>query len=448
MPSVPRSEPRNILLISLDDAVAPWRYKTCFGAGLQTPNLDRICAQSTAFRAAYCQAPLCAPSRASFLTGRTPHQTGVFSHDDQVFDTVDPTQMWPYLLKQSGFFCSSGGKVHHGFKPLPEPVHDTLYSDAPKHFRIDWKMPKSKPQKAFGGWKDGIATTDPADDGYFHDAHAAKSALAFLDSADPTQPFYREVGFYSPHGPFFTPARFKEMYDETAFRPPASWADGFDDPLFVRRRFRRNLNVQEHPDYWAKSVRNYFSAYSHADYHLGRVWDALQASPHARNTVVVILSDHGFHLGERNSFKKGTLWDQALNVPLIIYDPDHPQARVVDDPVGLIDVGPTVLDYVGQEAPPDWIGRSLRPVVQGDEPPNPDRVIASFHHDHASIRAGQYRMIRFSNGRTDLYDLQADPWQQTRLTASHPVFRLLQQELRQACRASGFNLPDPPAKAG
>ena len=118
---------KNILLISLDDAFSYWKYRSAFGAELQTPNLDRICAESTAFQSAYCQVPVCGPSRSSFMSALTPHELGIFDNYTNVFDVLRPEQMWSYRLKQEGYYCSNAGKVHHRFKPLPADIHNVLY---------------------------------------------------------------------------------------------------------------------------------------------------------------------------------------------------------------------------------------------------------------------------------------------------------------------------------
>ena len=410
---------RNILLISLDDAVAFWRYKSVFGQALQTPNLDRICAQSTSFQAAYCQSPICGPSRASFMSGRTPHQLGVFHNRDKVFDSVHPQEMWPFRLKQAGYFCSSGGKVHHGYKPLKPYAHGVLYSDKRKGFRIDRKLAAHVPQKRYGGHAGGLATTDPKDDGYYHDAHAVESFQSFIDSYDKDQPFYREVGFFGPHGPFITPARYKDVYDPKAFKQPDAWAQGYDQNPFAAQYMRENF-ATHNVKHWRQSVRNYFSAYSHVDHHLGRVWDALKASPHAGNTVVVILADHGFHVGEKNRFRKTSLWEQVAGVPLIVHDPTRPEAQAIHDPVALLDVGPTVLDYAGLPPPEGCIGQTLRPVVDGAGAP--ERAIPTFHYDSVGVRKGRYRLIRYADGSTQFYDVENDWWNLHDLGDTHPDF--------------------------
>ena len=128
---------KNLVLISFDDMVAVWRYRTAFGPLLLTPNLDRICAQSTAFHAAYAQVPVCSPSRASFMSGLAPHQTGVLNSDRDYFDKIPPEALWPYRLRQAGYHCSSGGKVMRGYVPLPGDVHEKIFSDPPKAFAIE-----------------------------------------------------------------------------------------------------------------------------------------------------------------------------------------------------------------------------------------------------------------------------------------------------------------------
>ncbi|WGW02314.1 sulfatase-like hydrolase/transferase [Tropicibacter oceani] len=429
-------QPRNIVLISLDDAVSFWKYKTIFGEALQTPNLDRICAQSTGFHSAYCQTPLCGPSRASFMSGKTPHQLEIFENKVSVFDRVAPEDMWPYRLKENGYFCSSGGKVHHGYRPLAQPIHEVLYSDERKGFRIDRSLRPDIEQRRYGGHAGGLATTNPKDDGYYHDAHSSESFIDFVEGFDGESPFYREVGFFGPHGPFITPAPYKDMYTLRNFRMPEEWQDGYDVNDFAAENMGENFDLSK-PLRWRKSVRNYFSAFSHVDHHLGRVWDALKASPYADNTVVVILSDHGFHLGDKNRFRKTSLWEQVARVPLIIHDPQQPVAREVHTPVALIDVGPTVMDYTGLPPLADCVGQSLRPLVDGA--PAPDRAVPTFHFGSAGIRKGDYRFIRYEDGSTQLFDVQQDWWQLRNLGETHPAYPDMQQAHRDCCRIYGFD---------
>lgn len=417
---------KNVVLISFDDAVAFWKYKTLFGARLQTPNLDRIMAVSTTFQAAYCQSPLCGPSRASFMSGRSPYETGILGNDVKAFTILKPQDIWTWQLRAGGYYCSSGGKVHHGYRPLPPEVHEVLYSDERKFFPVDLQVRPGTEISAVGGAGGGVSTLNPEDDDKYHDAHSARSFASFIETYDGHAPFYREVGFFSPHTPFITPLRFKTMYNLQDFRYPDEWADEIRPDGKAYEQVSANFRTHE-ARHWKKSVRSYFAAISHGDHYLGKVWDALQNSRHAGNTILVILTDHGMHLGEKRRFGKSTLLEQVANVPLIIHDPENPQPRDIDAPVGLIDVGPTVLDMLGMAPPPHSLGTSLVPLMRGDDS-LADRAIPTLNHEGVTIRKGRYRFTRRLNGRAELHDLSQDWWQMHDLGPDHPEFAALSAE--------------------
>ena len=377
------------------------------------------------------------------MSGKTPHQTGIYNNHTFLFDRLEPHEIWPSAFKKNGYFCSSGGKLYHSNNGmLPGAIHRALYSDRRKRFNGDMRIPKELEMKSFGGHRKGWGTTNPKDDATFYDHEAADSAISFLENYKGDAPFYREVGFFSPHGPHVTPARFKELYDVDNFQMPSEWVEGFDENAYAMGYIQENKFLKDgDAAWWKRSIRNYFSAISHGDYHLGRVWDALQASPHAQNTIVVILSDHGFHLGDRNLFCKTTLWETVARVPLIIHDPENPQGRDIEDPVALLDVGPTILDMVGlSNADFDLAGQSLRPLLGGQ--PDPDRAVPTFLRNNAAIRKGDYRLIRYEDGSTQLYNIKKDMWQQHDLGRDDPAFTPMYHELISCCRSHGLDLGD------
>lgn len=432
---------KNILFITFDDACAYWRHKYAYQEPLQVPNLDRICEQSTAFHAAYSQSPICNPSRSSFMTSRSPHDTGILDNETYVFDVVPAKEMWPVRLKERGYFNGSGGNVHHRyFAPIPRHF-SVLYSDKRKHFADDFKLPPGTEVKHHGGKGGGIATIDPKDDKVFHDYQTSQSAIDFLNDYDGDAPFYREVGFFSPHVPFYTPDRFKTMYERRNFTPPEAWRSQFSSSEYIEKAYPENMDLdQDHGAWWRLSLRNYFSALSHGDYHLGRVWDALKNSRHAENTIVIVTSDHGFQLGNLNRMKKSGLWEQNSGVPLIIHDPDQPRQMVCHDPVGLIDIGPTVLDYAGIRPPKTSLGRSLRAQVWGKKP-RQQRVIPTFYEEDISVRKGDYRLIRYKNGETQMYDVINDYWQLNDLGQEHKEFEQMHRALRECASDWSMALP-------
>jgi len=427
---------KNILLVSFDDAVAPWPYKDVLGEPLQLPNLDRLCSVATTFKSAYAQSPICGASRGSMMTSLLPHQLGIFDNSTFVFEKIDTGACWVFQLKQSGYFCSSGGKVHH--KPtLNSGDYRALYSDDPQSFSSDLRMPREmrKRSKSFGGSRKGRGALDGVDDDFFFDKQSADSAIEFLSQYDGAAPFYREVGFFSPHGPHITPARFKETYDHSKFKKPDSWNGYIADSPYVIENITENEEFRDN-EYWQKSIRNYFSTYSHGDYHLGRILDALRSSRHASDTVVIILSDHGFHLGNRNLFRKTTLWEQSLQVPFVVYDPEFPTGREIDDPVALIDIGATVLDFAGVNLPQGTQGRSLRPMMHGER--DPDRVIPSFYKNWMTIRKGDFRIIRYSENDYQLFDVKTDFWQLNDLGPDHAMFAPMHASLQVWAKANDY----------
>jgi arylsulfatase A-like enzyme len=437
---------RNILLVSLDDAVAPWPYKTAFAEPLQTPNLDRLCDRATAFHNAYAQAPICGPSRASMMTMKMPPELGILDNGTFVFDRVPARMGFSHALKEAGYFCSSGGKLHHRYIPLAQRHQRVLYSDGRKPFGDDIGIPEALKRRSvkFGGFRRGIGTPDGEYDDSFHDAQSASSAISFLNEYAGDAPFYREVGFFSPHVPHITPARFKRMYNVRAFRKPAGWKGYLHDSPYVEASYPEREELRAN-GFWKRSVRNYFSAFSHGDHHLGRVLDALWASPHAGSTVVILVSDHGFHLGNRNLFRKTTMWEQSLHVPMVVFDPADPVGRVVRDPVGLIDLGATVLEVAGIPPPEGRHGRSLLGHMRGDG--DPDRPIPSFYKGNVSVRKGRYRIIRYADGSHQLFDCVADYWQLRDLGPGHPAFAGMLDALSGSAAECGFDLSriEPPA---
>lgn len=432
---------KNILFVSFDDAVSPWAYKTAFGEPLQTPNLDRLCQNATAFHAAYAQAPICAPSRASMMMGQMPPRTGILDNSSHSPALIDPDRIWSNRLRENGYYCSSGGKVHHGFKPLRPAVHRALYDDRRKRFPSDVGISDEvrKRAKAFGGFRKGFGTADHVDDDTFYDRKVADSAIEFLEKYDRDAPFYREVGFFGPHVPWITPARFKRMYDARKLTIPPDWTGYVNDNRYVMEHIPERTELRS-VKFWQDSVRNYFSAYSHGDHQLGRVLDALRQSRHSQNTIVAVISDHGFHLGNRNLLRKTTLWEQSLRVPMVIFDPDNPVGRRVESPVALIDIGPTLLDLAGLSPPDGCDGRPLRSALSGG--PVPERAIPSFYKGNMAIREGDYRLIRYEDGSMQLFDVIGDFWQLRDLGSGHDAFPRMQRLLIECAQEYGFNLSE------
>lgn len=429
---------KNIMFIAVDDCFSFRKFRNSFGVPIQTPNLDALAAKGTVFDRAYCEIAVCEPSRYAVMSGRSPFQSGIFNSEEMWTDgAMRPDQMWSYRLKQAGFYCRTGGKIYHGYTPQPAEVNRILYDEVDA---ISFGQGGADaPYKTYSGSGGNKGFTDTSRDGDFYDAKSATKAIQFLGRASTSKPWYCEVGFHHPHTGFDTPDRFKAQYDEAAVRVPAEWAGGFEATEFSKGFIEGTYNIDtpfDGPE-WRGTIRNYFSAISHVDYEIGRLLTALEASPHAAETMVVFYSDHGYHLGDHGRMHKFTLWEVAALAPLIIYVPGQ-TPRVVTQPVSFMDIGQTVLDYAGLPLMDHCPGISLRPYIEGTA--TPSRWVPTFWYGCASATNGDYRLVMYQDASVEFYDVANDPFCRINLGRAHAQFPAARDALLAACRQHGYRL--------
>ncbi len=308
-----------ILIDDLNDWVG------CLGGHPQasTPHMDRLAGRGTLFTNAHCQAPLCNPSRTSFLTGLRPSTTGVyalnpwFARREQWKDVVT----LPQYFESHGYRTLTTGKVFHDAYPPPEGRKDGA------EFTV-WGFHggfNPRPEKKFVTTPDNIALMDwgvyPERDEQQDDWKVADWAIDQIESAsDHPEPFFLSVGFRHPHVPCYATQRWFDLYpDDTLLMPPVALDDRDDTPRFSWYLHWRlpepRLKWLQESGQWKPLVRAYLASVSFADSQVGRVLDALKASGLEENTVVVLASDHGWHLGEKLISGKNTLWDPSTARP-------------------------------------------------------------------------------------------------------------------------------------
>ncbi|MCA9299487.1 MAG: sulfatase-like hydrolase/transferase, partial [Phycisphaerales bacterium] len=239
-----------------------------------------------------------------------------------------------------------------------------------------------------------------------------------------TRPFFLAVGLVSPHVPLYVPADVDRALGMGAVRLPEVAPDDLDD----LSAYARDLTTLGHiaptqewvrtNDQWETLVRLYLECVTFTDAQVGRLLDALDSSPHASNTIVVLFSDHGFHLGEKGRWAKRSLWHESTRVPLVIAGPGIAPAPPCDQPVGLIDLYPTLLDLVGVDAPPRLEGHSLVPLLDDPQSPWPHMARTTFGPGNVSITSARYHFIRYRDGSEELYDRARDPHEWTNLATS------------------------------
>lgn len=386
----------NVLFISVDD-LRP--LLGCYGyPEMHTPNIDRLAQRGTLFNRAYCQFPVCNPSRASILTGLRPETNGVQDNYTYFRETVPDAVTFPQHFKAYGYHTRSIGKITHG----PKAFDDELSWSAP-----GWRIRLSQ-YKDIPSWQD----LDVADD-ELRDGRTAKHAVAVLEEVQDLQ-FLLAIGFNKPHMPFNAPAKYYDLYDD-----PIT-----DEVPHVVVPFSHELRAYSDIPSGAFSlseektlelIRGYMAATSYVDAQVGRVLDQLDTLGLTEKTVVLLCGDHGFHLGEHETWGKNTLFEVALRSPLIVSIPGQEHIGAETDAlVELVDIYPTLCDACQLPIPEQLEGLSMVPVIR--EPTTPWKSAAfsktGKEYGKRSIRTQRYRYsesIRIASSGKELYDHNTDP---------------------------------------
>lgn len=404
----------NVVLIIADDMNDFGFYGTL--RGVKVPHLDSFKKTAITFERAYCAAPSCVPSRASFLSGLYPKTTGSYLNgsDPWTKSAMDGIDSLPEVFKRSGYTTWGAGKLFHA-KITPER-EKAAWDNKPYAGGFGPFVPE-KDQLA-GQWWGVTPWTNP--DTEFPDVVNANAAIEFLKQKH-DRPFFLAFGLWRPHTPFTAPKRFFDLYDEKSisFPPPGYLDNDLDDIPEAGRKLTRVWGIRwektgkANPDLWKRIVWGYFATTSFADWSAGRVIEALDASPYANNTIVIFIGDNGYHCGEKNHFEKSTLWEASARVPMAIRLPGKGRAVASSTrPVSLIDLFPTLVDYCRLARPKQKIeGLSLRPLLRNPNARCERPAFTMYEEHYFSARDQRYRYIQYPDGTEELYDHQVDPFE-------------------------------------
>ncbi len=419
----------NVLMIAIDDQ-NDWIGYMGGHPQAKTPHIDALAARGTAFTNAHCQSPLCNPSRTSVLTGRRPSTTGVYGlapYFRAVPELNDLETMPQYFMRQ-GYTTYSTGKISHGrygqkmgpkqlaalkFKPHKEfdiygpgasgkPFPPKKLVDTPQpHKLVDW----------------GIFDHKDEDKG---DYQIAEWAVEQLD-AKPEGPFFMACGFFLPHVPCYATQKWMDMFpEEEVILPLIQRNDRDDTPRFSWYLHwtlpEPRLKFLEDANEWKNLTRSYLACTTFVDDQVGKVMAALDRNGYGDNTVIVLWSDHGWHIGEKAITGKNTLWDDGTRVPLIFAGPGVQSGQICGQPAELLDIYPTLVDLCGQGGEREGLeGLSLRPQLQDAATTREQPAITTHNHDNHGIRSEKWRYITYADGSQELYDMVNDPNEWTNL---------------------------------
>ncbi|TAN36768.1 MAG: DUF4976 domain-containing protein [Verrucomicrobia bacterium] len=453
------AKPLNVLLLVSDDCRA---VQGCYGEPTLTPRIDQLAQRGLRFDRAYCQYPLCNPSRSSFLTGLRPDTSGVTDNQTRFREHRPQTVTLPELFKQNGYYVTRVGKLYHygvpsqiGTAGLDDPVSwekvvNPRGRDCDDEDKIFSIITGEKAQVTVGAGKYGGTLSWLAAEGADveqTDGKIAQEACKLLREHK-DKPFFLAVGFFRPHTPYVSPKKYFGLYPPeklTLAQNPAGDREGKPPAAFTVTPPHYGMNAAQQ----RTVMQAYYASVSFMDTQFGHVLDELERQGLAENTVVVFISDHGYHLGEHGQWQKMTLFEEAARVPLIIAVPGMKTAgKATSRLVELVDIYPTLAELCGLQAPQDLEGISLRPLLD-----DPDRtwkqgaftqVIHGLKGGYSgqgkgsrnkaigrSVRTERYRYTEWNEGQagTELYDHTRDPHEWHNL-ANDPKSAAIVQELK------------------
>ncbi len=433
----------NVLFLIFDDLNCDLG---CYGHPLvKSPNIDRLAERGVRFGSAYCQYPLCGPSRASFMTGLYPDQTLVRRNAVYIREHVPNVQTISQMFRNNGYFATRIGKIYHYNVPkhIGTSGHDDPYSwnftiNPRGRDKDDEDLIFSLRPGSFGGtmsWLAADGTDEEQTDGI-----AATDAVRLLQQyAEEDRRFFLAVGLFRPHTPYVAPKKYFDMYPlEKIVVPdvPEGYLETLPTPArqsISRKKEQFNLS----DDLARQAIQAYYASTTFADAQLGRVLDALDQTGLASNTIVLFTSDHGYHMGEHGHWQKTTLFENAARVPLIIAGPGTKAAgKSTTMPAEMVDFYPTLAELCGLTAPEYVSGVSLAPVLS-DPSATPRQAALTQYANGYSIRTPRYRYTQWGEEAADgdeLYDRESDPQEMVNL-ADRPeheeTVRQLSELLRQ-----------------
>ncbi len=425
----PRSERPNVLFVAVDDLNDWVGFMNGCPGKVHTPALDGLAARGTAFVNAHTASPVCCPSRAAVMSGRLPSSTGIYNNQHWWKPNRPNLVTIPGYFKRHGYYVAGAGKLFHhtaGNNP-PGEWHEyrrLVFNDdafSRRGGRYDALYPFTKPQprpKPFPF--SGVTLYSPEVDwgvlkkpeGDFDDAQTVSYGVEFFKRRH-DKPFFLGIGIFRPHMPWYVPAKYRDRYPLDKVKLPDAPADDLNDvPAEGRKLALRkagDLAKTHEAGQWKTAVQHYLASITFADAQIGRLLAALDQSAYAKNTIIVLWSDHGWHLGEKGHWHKRTLWEESTRVPLIVLAPNRGKAgQRVTQPASLVDVFPTLIDLCALPSLQGLDGLSL--TAQLDDPNAHRRPAVSVDEfRHVAVRSEHHRYIRYKDGSEEFYDHRTDP---------------------------------------
>ena len=430
----------NILFIAVDD-LNDWVGCLDGHPQAKTPNIDALAARGVNFTRAYCACPVCNPSRTALMVGLRSSTTGVYNNgidrrNSKAAMSVPPLNTY---FHQQGYYVAGAGKIYHG-----DGDQFGEWDDYAKPHRGDI-APAAGTSTGVGGIR--FAPVEASDE-EMHDYHTVSYCIKQLEKKH-DKPLFLACGLHKPHMAWNVPKKYYDMFPLDSIELPKVLETDLDDVPPAGVRMARPEG--DHADIlksgrWKDAVQGYLAAGAFCDAMIGRLMEAFNKSVYKDNTIIVFWGDHGWHLGEKQHWRKFTLWEEATRAPLFFVAPGVTKPNsICERTVDFMSIYPTLCDLAGLPIPSHNEGVSVLPLLK-DPAAAWDRPALTTHgRNNHGVRSERWRYIRYADGGEELYDHDADPLEWKNL-ASDPKFASVKAELAQSLPKT--NIEDAPAKGG
>jgi arylsulfatase A-like enzyme len=426
--SLAAERPRpNVLFIAVDD-LNHWVGYLGRNKQTITPHLDRLAQRGVRFTHGYCAAPVCNPSRAALMSGLRPSTTGVYENDDDWRRVIGPELTLTTALRNAGYYVAGAGKIYHGSFPRRSEWDDYLADPG--------RDPLPRGDTGVGGIR--FAPLD-CDDHQLREWKIVGYGIEQLQKRH-DKPFFLAIGLHKPHMPWNVPRKYYDMHPKDQIELPPTREDDLEDvpPSGVRMAQRQGDHQRiVASGRWRDAVQGYLAAISYADAMIGRLIDALDRSAYRDSTIIVLWGDHGWHLGEKQHWRKFALWEEATRAPLIWVVPGlTPPNSVCQRAVDFMTIYPTLTDLLGIPTPKHCEGKSIRPLLVDPEAPWDEGAVTTYQFGNHAVRSEAWRYIRYVNGDEELYDESRDPFEWKNL-AGDPKYAAQKEQLARLLPTGG-----------
>ena len=423
----------NVLIIAIDDMKDWVGYLGGYGGEVHTPNIDRLASKGVGFTNAHVASPQSCPSRNAFFTGKRPSTTGLYGNSVWWKAAYPDMVTLPQYFKNHGYYTAGAGKIFHHTPGHNPPVswnefQDQVFDDpwnfttwSPEGYWLDYgyrgpitPLPSWKPLHGIhelGTPMDWGAIPAKHEEDY-GDVQVANYGRDFLKK-EHTKPFFLALGIYRPHIPWHVPREYFDLYPLDEIVLPEVPDNELDDVPEEGRRLatrRRDFQIIKDAGKWKEAVQGYLASISFADALVGDILDALESSDYYDNTIIVLWSDHGFHLGSKQTWHKWTLWEQVTRIPFIIKVPEITKAGVLcHQPVDMLNVYPTLISLCDLPPKSDLEGHDMSRLLNNPESEWEWPAITEYQPGQVAVRSMNWRYIRYSDGSEEFYDRIQDP---------------------------------------